>query len=135
MARASRSRSAQDRARRSTDKPVLLELTAAQVGQVLHHASSSGSLSLLLSGLPKIERILQEAPWRLEDERYSRSLLLGLLILAVFPVDRSYAGNVDIARALDINISTTHRYLSTLVSVGLLERHPTTRKYRLADGG
>jgi hypothetical protein len=133
MTRASRSRLPQGRA--LGGEKVLLELTSSQVSHVLRHASGPGTLSLLLSRLPRVQRMLQEAPKQLEDERHSKSLLLGLLILAVFPADRSYVGNVDVARSLDINLSTSHRYLSTLVSVGLLERHPTTRKYRLPDGG
>jgi DNA-binding IclR family transcriptional regulator len=32
-----------------------------------------------------------------------------------------------------MNPSTTHRYLATLVAVGLLEQDPHTREYRLAD--
>jgi DNA-binding IclR family transcriptional regulator len=30
-----------------------------------------------------------------------------------------------------MNTSTTHRYVTTLLAVGLLERDPSTRKYRL----
>ena len=52
-------------------------------------------------------------------------------MLAVFPVDGSYLGNADLARMLGMNQSTTHRYLSTLVAVGLVERDPATRRYRL----
>jgi DNA-binding IclR family transcriptional regulator len=32
-------------------------------------------------------------------------------------------------------MSTAHRCLSTLVAVGLLERDPDTRQYRMADVG
>jgi DNA-binding IclR family transcriptional regulator len=32
-----------------------------------------------------------------------------------------------------MNPTTTHRYLSTLVAVGLVERDPGTRRYRLAQ--
>ncbi len=45
------------------------------------------------------------------------------------------------ASQLGMSPSTTHRYVSTLVEFGLLERSPRTRKYRLAlapagdDGG
>ncbi|HEY4812975.1 MAG TPA: helix-turn-helix domain-containing protein [Solirubrobacteraceae bacterium] len=33
---------------------------------------------------------------------------------------------------LDLHLSTVHRYISTLTAVGLLEREPVTRRYRLA---
>jgi DNA-binding IclR family transcriptional regulator len=32
-------------------------------------------------------------------------------------------------------MSTAHRYISTLVAVGLVERDPASRRYRLADVG
>jgi IclR helix-turn-helix domain len=131
MARASRS--AQELASRSANEPVILELTPAQVDRVLRHALGAGNMSLLLSGLSDVRDALEDAPWQLEDQRLSRSLLFGLLLLAAFPADRSFIGNAELARILDMNISTVHRYISTLVAVGLLERDPTTRKYRLAD--
>jgi hypothetical protein len=131
MARASRS--SQELASRSDCEPVILELTPAQVDRVLRHALGTGNMSLLLSGLSDVRDALEDAPWQLEDERFSRSLLFGLLLLAAFPADRSYIGNAELARIRGINISTAHRYISTLVVVGLLERDPTTRKYRLAD--
>lgn len=62
----------------------------------------------------------------------SSSLLAGLLVFACFPVDGSYVSNADIARRLGLNPSTAHRYVSTLASVGLLKRHPTSRKYGLS---
>ena len=75
--------------------------------------------------------MFESEPEQLDDGRLSRSLLHGLLMLAVFPVDGSYLGNADLARMLGMNQSTTHRYLSTLVAVGLVERDPATRRYRL----
>jgi DNA-binding IclR family transcriptional regulator len=41
----------------------------------------------------------------------------------------------DVAHELEMGASTTHRYISTLVEVGLLERDPVSRKYRLAVRG
>jgi len=88
-------------------------------------------MSVLLSGLKDVRAVLAQEPRQLEDSRLSRSLLAGLLMLASFPTDGSYLGNAEIARMLDMNPSTTHRYVSTLVAVGLLERDPSTRRYRL----
>jgi DNA-binding IclR family transcriptional regulator len=68
----------------------------------------------------------------MEDRRLSRSLLSGLLVLSCFPSEGDYLGIAEIARMLDMNTSTTHRYVTTLLAVGLLERDPATRKYRLA---
>jgi DNA-binding MarR family transcriptional regulator len=109
----------------------MLELSAAQVDRVIRSASEGSSMSLLLSGLRDVREILDREPSQMEDNRLSRSLLAGLLMLASFPTDGSYLGNAEIARLLDMNPSTTHRYVSTLVAVGLLERDPSTRRYRL----
>lgn len=71
----------------------------------------------------------------MDDRRLSRSLLSGLLVLAALPADGSYVRLVDVARATGMNNSMIHRYVSTLMSVGLVERNPATRRYRLASGG
>lgn len=110
---------------------VVVELSPAQVDRVIRSAADGGSMSLLLSGLRDIREVLAREPSQLDDNRLSRSLLAGLLMLASFPTDGSYLGNAEIARLLDMNPSTTHRYVSTLVAVGLLERDPATRRYRL----
>jgi hypothetical protein len=65
------------------------------------------------------------------DPRLSRSLLRGLSILTCFGPDGGSRGIVEIAADLGMSPSTTHRYALTLVELGLLERCPDTRKYRL----
>jgi hypothetical protein len=110
---------------------IVIELSPAQVDRVVRGAAESGNMSVLLSGLDDVREVLSREPRQLEDSRLSRSLLAGLLMLASFPTDGSYLGNAEIARMLDMNPSTTHRYVSTLVAVGLLERDPATRRYRL----
>lgn len=115
----------------STSEAITIELSAAQVDRVVRDAADGGNMSVLLSGLKDVRTVLAQEPRQLEDSRLSRSLLAGLLMLASFPTDGSYLGNAEIARMLDMNPSTTHRYVSTLVAVGLLERDPSTRRYRL----
>lgn len=66
----------------------------------------------------------------LDGSRLSRSLLSGLLVLAAFPANRSFVGNAEMAAKLGMTLTTTHRYISTLLAVGLVERDPNTRKYR-----
>jgi IclR family pca regulon transcriptional regulator len=73
-------------------------------------------------------------PEQMEDRRLSRSLLSGLLVLSCFPSEGGYLGIAELARMLNMNTSTTHRYVTTLMSVGLLERDPGTRRYRLPIG-
>jgi hypothetical protein len=114
--------------------PLSIELSESQVNRLLREASGAGNITLALSGLSGVHDVLEVAPRLLEDERLSRSLVSGLLMLAAFPADGSYVSNAHLARTLGMNMSTAHRYISTLVAVGLLERDPTTRKYRLAHG-
>jgi hypothetical protein len=71
-------------------------------------------------------------PYDTEDPRMSRSLLRGLSILTCFGPDARERGIVELAGDLGMSPSTAHRYALTLVELGLLERCPKTRKYRLA---
>jgi IclR-like helix-turn-helix domain-containing protein len=66
-----------------------------------------------------------------ENRRLSRSLLAGLLVLSCFPPEGMDMGIKDISEQLELNTSTVHRYVLTLVAAGLLERDPDTRRYRL----
>jgi IclR helix-turn-helix domain len=66
-----------------------------------------------------------------DDPRLSRSLLRGFSLLAGFGPDGRERGIVELAGDLGMSPSTAHRYALTLVELGLLERCPKTRKYRL----
>ncbi len=67
-----------------------------------------------------------------EDARLSRSLLRGLSILTCFGPGKEERGIIELASELGMSPSTTHRYVATLVELGLLERSTRSRKYRLA---
>jgi len=130
------------RSTRSTDEidgeTVLIELSKAQVDQVVRAAGQGGTMSVLLSALkdPKWTLSIDSEDWsypaQMDDRRLSRSLLSGLLVLSCFPPDGGYLGIAELARMLDMNTSTTHRYVTTLLAVGLLDRDPATRRYRIA---
>jgi IclR-like helix-turn-helix domain-containing protein len=130
------------RSTRSTDQgddeAVLIELSKAQVDQVVRAAGQGGTMSVLLSALkdPKWTLAIDSEDWsypaQMDDRRLSRSLLSGLLVLSCFPPDGGYLGIAELARMLDMNTSTTHRYVTTLLAVGLLDRDPATRRYRIA---
>ncbi len=98
-------------------------------------AVDGGSITVLLAGLGDVRAVLDTAPKLLENSRLSRSLLAGLLMLASFPADGSYLRVAEAAKMLGMSPSTTHRYLATLLAVGLVEQDPRTRRYRLADVG
>ncbi len=65
------------------------------------------------------------------DARLSRSLLRGLSVLTCFGPDNQERGIIELADLLGMSPSTTHRYVATLVELGLLERSTRSRKYRL----
>jgi len=117
---------------------ITVELSKAQVDQVVRAAGQGGAMSVLLSALkdPNWSLVGEGETWsqpaQMEDRRLSRSLLSGLLVLSCFPADGGYLGIADLARMLAMNTSTTHRYVTTLLAVGLLERDANTRRYRLA---
>jgi predicted DNA-binding transcriptional regulator len=115
-------------------------LSPAQIEHVVGAALNSGlpSIAALLTGLHAghaISRASLEERYRSElgDARLSHSLLRGLLVLSLL-IDGSERGVSNIARRLDISISTAHRYVSTLLAFGLVEQNQFTRKYRLAAG-
>ena len=108
-----------------------IELSRAQVDQVVRAASGRRSMSMLFSGLLASPERLAETLGEFDDKRLSRSLLAGLLVLAAFPDDGGHLGIGEVARMLGMNPSTAHRYITTLVEVGMLERDPGTRRYRL----
>ncbi|HEY3925766.1 MAG TPA: IclR family transcriptional regulator [Acidothermaceae bacterium] len=70
---------------------------------------------------------------------FSQSLERGLQILAVFNELRPVLGIADIARAVELNKSTTYRYVATLARLDYLQQDPETKKYslgpRVADLG
>ncbi|HEV3320018.1 MAG TPA: helix-turn-helix domain-containing protein [Solirubrobacteraceae bacterium] len=127
---------------------ISIKLSPAQVDDVMRAASRSRA--------PSISRLIADtlnAPLKPEgddrpdrraasrlggympigtvDPRLSRSLLRGLSILTCFGPDGGSRGIVEMAEDLGMSPSTTHRYALTLVELGLLERCPDTRKYRL----
>jgi hypothetical protein len=114
-------------------EPVIsIELSADQVDEVVRKASDGGALSTVLVGLDRVRAALVAGPEELENPSLSRSVLVGFMVLAAMPADGGYVGVQELARRTGRSVSTTHRYLSTLTVVGVVERDPRTREYRLA---
>jgi len=61
----------------------------------------------------------------------SQSLERGLAMLSAFKPATPELGISDLARALGLTRSTSHRYAATLARLGYLQQNPQTRKYRL----
>jgi DNA-binding IclR family transcriptional regulator len=64
--------------------------------------------------------------------KFSSSLVAGLSMLACFSAEHPVRGIADMAYELDLGRSTTHRYATTLVTLGYLEQ-ASSRKYRLSS--
>lgn len=65
------------------------------------------------------------------DRTLSRSVLIGLLVLACFTRTTGEQRLTDVAAQLHMSASTAHRFIKTLHVAGLLEQNPDTRAYRL----
>jgi hypothetical protein len=106
---------------------ILIMLTEDQVERVMSdvatRAVSPESLSVALS----TER-LTASPSQ-DDQRVSRSLLSGLIVLDCLPADGGGRGLADIAKEAGLSHSRTGRYLFTLKAIGLLVQDPDTQKY------
>ncbi len=63
--------------------------------------------------------------------KFSSSLTAGLAMLACFSAEHPTRGIADMADVLELGRSSTHRYATTLVTLGYLEQ-TFGRKYRLA---
>ncbi len=112
---------------RGDEAAISLTLSPAQVREVMRAATSaaSPSMAVMLTGL------VRPASTTGEDGRLSRSLLRGLALLATVASSGRDRGIVELAEELQMSPSTAHRYAQTLIEVGLLERSPRTRRYRL----
>jgi DNA-binding MarR family transcriptional regulator len=110
---------------------VVVALSREQVEQVVRDAAGAGAMSILFCGREDVRAMLEADPEVFENSRLSHSLIYGLLMLAMFPLDGGDLGNAELARLLGANPSTTHRYVSTLVTVGVLEHLAETARYRL----
>ena len=112
---------------------ITIELSPGQINQVVRKAAEDdGLLGLLGSGLKGRE--VQVPSTSMDDVRFSRSLLRALMVLASYPDDGSTRSVSEVAKALGMGVSTAHRYTATFAEVGVLERDPASRRYRLVRG-
>jgi hypothetical protein len=110
---------------------ISIRLSRAQVHEVIRSAAgSTGVLAGLGAGLRNGDVHAFEA--KMDDTRFSRSLLRALMVLASYPPDGTLRSVSDVAKELGMGISTAHRYTATFAEVGVLERDPVSRQYRLA---
>lgn len=109
---------------------VSIALSPAQVSAVVRQASQTNSVAATLAGLVTTSTLREALNDTVEDRVLSRSLLLGLLILASFPASGEARTLAAVADEHPISTTSVHRYALTLVRAGLLERDPERRTYR-----
>jgi DNA-binding MarR family transcriptional regulator len=114
------------------DTGISIQLTGPQIDRVIRESGEGPGIASMLRGLADDGTLISRYEALAENPRLSRSLLLGLLVLASFPDDGDSLAVSDIATRLGMSPSTTHRYLTTLLAVGLLEQDPRSRRYRIA---
>jgi IclR helix-turn-helix domain len=107
---------------------ISLDLTPAQIQDVLRQTAEEGGIAGALNGLGDHRELARAYRAATTDPQLSSSLLFGLVVLACFR--HGEMGVLDVARRLGANVSTVHRYIKTLLIAGLLEQNPTTRRYR-----
>lgn len=122
------------------DQMVSITLSSNQIDHVIRATLGDGvaptATSMVSSANPHRHRASARqalsARYRAlqDNRRLSRSLLAGLLVLSCFSSEGRDLGIKDISEELELNTSTVHRYVVTLVAAGLLERDPETRRYR-----
>jgi IclR helix-turn-helix domain len=116
-------------------RTIYVELSNSQVSQIVRSATGKsgvavlGQIDVLRHDVAAALRDLQG----IESRKVSHSLLKALSVLCAFSTDGCPKGVVELANETKMSPSTTHRYVETLVMVNLLERSPSTRKYRLSS--
>lgn len=113
-----------------TDDTITIELTRTQVEKVIRRSTDGAGVPDVLRGLADRE-LASRYEALAESPRLSRSLLLGLTVFAAFPTDGDALAVTDVAVRLGLSPSTTHRYMTTLLAVGLLEQDPRSRRYHV----
>jgi hypothetical protein len=114
----------------SKEREVAITLTEAQVAQVTREALGDAGMNTLLAELGDPQSVQSLVLPIATDIRLSQALLRGVLVLATFPPDGTERELTDIARELGLSPSTTHRYTSTWMALGLLQQNASSRRYR-----
>jgi hypothetical protein len=125
-----------DKPMRSTDPsswPISIDLTPQQIDRVVRAASGESVLPARLAEMRAVRALLPGSADSLRhDPRLSQSLILGMTIFAALPTDGTYVSISTLVSSIGLSPSTVHRYLATLVALGLAERNPRTRGYRVS---
>lgn len=108
---------------------VSIALTQSQIAQVVRTDSAGRDLaSSIVASLNDVGDAAKLVELQASGQPVSQSTLRALLVLAAFPPEGMYRPLIDVSHALGYSPSTTHRYVSTWLAVGLIEQDPESRK-------
>jgi DNA-binding transcriptional ArsR family regulator len=110
---------------------LLIELHPDQIAVIKRHLQP-GPLELwdLLSGATSDPMSLPEVGVWLEGRRMSHSLVRGLWLLLRLYRRNEWTTVNELAAGSGISPSSVHRYLTTLLALGLVEQQHHSRRYR-----
>jgi DNA-binding MarR family transcriptional regulator len=112
---------------------VSVALTTAQVERVLQQTGArDGEPAALFDRLGDLQSLSRLVASGLDDPRVSHSTLRAMLVLAALPRDGTERSLTEVAETLGYSPSTTYRYMTTWMRLGLLEQEPSSRRYRRA---
>jgi hypothetical protein len=109
---------------------VTLRLTDEQVAEVTRVATDARALDALSAGVGDRNRLVEVIQASYNDRRLSQSLLRAVAVFSAFPDDGSDRDLSSVADEVGLSKSTTHRYITTWVSLRWLEQSPNSRAYR-----
>jgi hypothetical protein len=107
---------------------VRITLTADQVAGILAAAGGGHGVSAPLLEWLDPRRLASST--LTEDPKLCRSLVVGLAMLLSFPATGEPRGTKEVTEELGLAASTGHRYVRTLLRIGLLAQEPATHQYR-----
>jgi hypothetical protein len=117
---------------------ITLRLTDSQVAHICAAVGLLAPTEEALGGLgddatSRLSALLASLPG-VAEHKLSQSFVRGLFVLTALPSDGHAIGIVDLATSLEMSPSTVHRYVATLIAVGLAERNERTREYSRVVG-
>jgi Fic family protein len=110
-------------------RALAIELHDDQINAVLEHASEARR-ELWELIMTAVRDPLSIEDGRLDSSKVSHTLLRGLWLLVRIQAHGEWIGVNELATVTGMKSSTVHRYLTTLLAFGLIERHGHSRRYR-----
>jgi hypothetical protein len=114
-------------------RDVTIGLTPSQIAKIIHHTAAgpgrSGSRTRRLVA-PRGISNSTVAKDLYYDDKFALSVIRGLMVLRAFADGNEHSAK-EVAKELDIPVSTIRRYIRTWAAINILYLDPISRVYRL----